>query len=379
MNNKKGFTLIELLAVIIRLGVIMLIAIPSVTRQISDSRKNAYVDTARQIVKGAIPMVNSGELDMYDTNTTYYIPASCIPTENNFSSPFGEFKDAYVIVGYTGEGYVYYWASVDEAKQGIEFKEYNQLTKNDIKPNMDVVDKTIGIGSRTDIMILNEETCQTFERSEESASTSQIIYPEGKTKATVETGNIVKIGTEDFYVVKHEENNLILLAKYNLNVGDNKYPSGDEGIQNEEVVGSKSDRTTYGNIKFTNDLYWSGNVGIDKQYPGSYNDPNYPYVFDNNSILYQYVSDYKNYLEQFNVNIKEARLLNYSEAIYLGCDVSIRQCKNAIPFFKETSYWLGSALDDEKIFTVNINGDINDTNRADIASYYYGVRPVIVI
>ena len=49
-NKKKGFTLIELLAVIIILGVIMLIAIPSVTRYISDSRKNSYIDTARQIV-----------------------------------------------------------------------------------------------------------------------------------------------------------------------------------------------------------------------------------------------------------------------------------------------------------------------------------------
>ena len=118
MKN-KGFTLIELLAVIIILGVIMLIAIPSVTRYINESRKDTYIDTARQIVKGAIPLVNSGELDVYDMDTTYYIPASCIPTENSMSSPFGEFEQAYVIVGYTGEGYVYYWASVDKAHQGI--------------------------------------------------------------------------------------------------------------------------------------------------------------------------------------------------------------------------------------------------------------------
>ena len=102
MKNKKGFTLIELLAVIIILGVIMLIAIPSVTRYINESRKDTYIDTARQIVKGAIPMINSGELDVYDMDTTYYIPASCIPTENSMSSPFGEFEQAYVIVGYTG-------------------------------------------------------------------------------------------------------------------------------------------------------------------------------------------------------------------------------------------------------------------------------------
>ena len=37
-TNKKGFTLIELLAVIIILGVLMIIAIPSVTQYISNSR-----------------------------------------------------------------------------------------------------------------------------------------------------------------------------------------------------------------------------------------------------------------------------------------------------------------------------------------------------
>ncbi len=162
MRKEKGFTLIELLAVIIILGVIMLIAIPSVTRYINDSRKDTYVDTARQIVKGAIPLVNSGELDVYDTDTTYYIPAACVSTENALSSPFGEFQDAYVIVGYTGEGYVYYWASVDTAHQGIEIKEYNKLTRDDVKANIETIEPNIGIGSRAYIKVLDEDECVSF-------------------------------------------------------------------------------------------------------------------------------------------------------------------------------------------------------------------------
>ena len=67
MINKKGFTLIELLAVIIILGILMIIAIPSVTTYINDSRKSAYVDTAKEIISGARNLVNSGELEMYDT------------------------------------------------------------------------------------------------------------------------------------------------------------------------------------------------------------------------------------------------------------------------------------------------------------------------
>ncbi len=119
--KKNGFTLIELLAVIIILGVIMLIAIPSVTRYINDSRKKTYVDTAKQYIKGAITMVNSGELDMYDTSVTYYIPSTCVNLESGGDSPFGgEFSPAYILVTYDNDSYNFYWMSRDENGIGIK-------------------------------------------------------------------------------------------------------------------------------------------------------------------------------------------------------------------------------------------------------------------
>ena len=48
--NKKGFTLIELLAVIVILGILMLIAIPSVTKYINSSRKKTFVNTSQLLV-----------------------------------------------------------------------------------------------------------------------------------------------------------------------------------------------------------------------------------------------------------------------------------------------------------------------------------------
>ena len=66
----------------------MIIAIPSVTKYISDSRKEAYVDTAKEIVSGTRNVVNEGKLGIYDTNTTYYIPDTNFLTfssSNNFS------------------------------------------------------------------------------------------------------------------------------------------------------------------------------------------------------------------------------------------------------------------------------------------------------
>ena len=128
---KKGFTLIELLAVIIILGVIMLIAIPSVTKYISESRKDAYVATARRYIESTRTKVNEGDLGIYDTDATYYIPISCIKIENGGGkSSYGDFKQAYVIVSYDGDGYDYYWASTDTAKMGISHTDEKKLKEN---------------------------------------------------------------------------------------------------------------------------------------------------------------------------------------------------------------------------------------------------------
>ena len=158
-KKKKGFTLIELLAVIIILGILMIIAIPSVTRYISDSRKSAYIDTAKQIVSGARNIVNEGKLGMYDTDTTYYIPAKFVNTENSLKSPYGEFTEAYVGVIYDGQGYKYYWISVDDAGQGVKnITLADKLDTDDIVSDLRASDITnvvehFAIGNRSKIKI----------------------------------------------------------------------------------------------------------------------------------------------------------------------------------------------------------------------------------
>ena len=159
-KKKKGFTLIELLAVIIILGILMIIAIPSVTRYINDSRKEAYVDTAKEIISGARNIVNQGKLGMYDTTATYYIPADYINTENALKSPYGEFVQAYVGVVYDGKGYKYSWISCDDAGQGVDdvttLENLNSSKiKSDINPE-DILDriKTTGVDEKNNIYVL---------------------------------------------------------------------------------------------------------------------------------------------------------------------------------------------------------------------------------
>ena len=62
MRNNKGFTLVELLAVIVIMGILMMVAIPSVTRTIENSRKDSFVDIAKSYANAARNMWTTDNL-----------------------------------------------------------------------------------------------------------------------------------------------------------------------------------------------------------------------------------------------------------------------------------------------------------------------------
>ena len=80
-KKKKGFTLIELLAVIIILGIIMIIAIPSIAEYIDYSRRNSYVATAKGYLDATRIKINSYEYPFGDKDITYWIPVECLSLE----------------------------------------------------------------------------------------------------------------------------------------------------------------------------------------------------------------------------------------------------------------------------------------------------------
>lgn len=137
--NKKGFTLIELLAVIVILGVIMLIAIPSVSTIIDNSRKNTFVSSAQTLISGARNMVlasttgtpaettgfKSGKITIgSEEKEAYAIKVSSIELEKGSKnkSAFGKYIDDYcfVVAVANGTGYDYYIQLLDDTKHGIK-------------------------------------------------------------------------------------------------------------------------------------------------------------------------------------------------------------------------------------------------------------------
>ena len=125
--NKKGFTLIELLAVIVILGLLMAIAIPSVTKYITQSRKKTLTSTIGNYISAATTAVNNFEYKFTDSNTIYAVPIECIALERGGSNPFGVWSPvgdnqwAYVLVQYddNNSSYTYGFTFKDSAGYGL--------------------------------------------------------------------------------------------------------------------------------------------------------------------------------------------------------------------------------------------------------------------
>lgn len=392
-NSERAFTLIELLAVIIILGLLMLIAIPSVTTYINNSRREAYIDTAREYIMGATNLVNSGALDIYDPSVTYYIPSTCIPLETGGTSPYGgKFDPAYIVVTYDNDSYNYYWLSRDAQSMGInKVTSSNKLKADLIKSGVtkDDVKAKYGVDGRKTIIEFTEDCSSNKDPVDASSSISGdtgediVQYPDDKTKDTVVAGDLVCIGEECFYVVKHDGNNLVLLARYNLKVGSirqnwtniGEYSSSDTGygIQCSECKGYNSSQTTQsGFVSFSDSSYWSSSVS---SYPAN--------VYGDGSNIKPYVDNYKSYIERILGRSIQARLLYLSEAVELGCSTGASYtdatCSSAKPFINETAFWMGTASSYAYVWGNGAYGSwpfgpYRYTDNTD-----FGVRPVIII
>ena len=84
MSN-KGFTLIELLAVITIMGILMMVAIPSVSRTIENSRRDTFADNVRTYINAVRNAALADEIKCYDANhNTDQVVYSSTPDGNYY-------------------------------------------------------------------------------------------------------------------------------------------------------------------------------------------------------------------------------------------------------------------------------------------------------
>ena len=135
----------------------MIIAIPSVSSYITNARKNAYITTIKGYQSGISQKVNNLEYSFLDTDTTYYVHIDNIRLEKGGKSPFGEWLEAYVVVTYNGNGYDYYWTSVDESGYKVILKDIEDITIDDIiNDSYKAISKRRTIENRDKIVIIDK-------------------------------------------------------------------------------------------------------------------------------------------------------------------------------------------------------------------------------
>ena len=192
---------------------------------------------------------------------------------------------------------------------------------------------------------------------------------------------------ECFNFIGYDGNNIKLLSKYNLNVGNNIQP-GAEGVQNSLALGANEDSSTKVNnyypatVAFSDTNYWSDGSNLKSKYGSDWNtnniyDTDYNEASGDNYSVAYYVENYKNTLESYGLTVNDARLLTYSESIdeSIGCDGDNRKCPTG--FITNTSFWLGSANGNSNVWLVISGGVFYYFDFG--SNSFYGVRPVIVI
>ena len=158
-KNKNGFTLIELLAVITILGILMVIAVPSINAIITNSRKNVYITDAKTYISDARNSIVAQEFDTNDMDTTYYIHINNFNDESVKESPFAAWKDAYVGIIRMDDGtYQYYWVSSDAAGWRVDLTKDTSLKRGLVYQDASKrVNVRQPIGDREKIVVIDKD------------------------------------------------------------------------------------------------------------------------------------------------------------------------------------------------------------------------------
>ena len=196
-------------------------------------------------------------------------------------------------------------------------------------------------------------------------------------------GSEICIKNECFYVISSTNDSVRLLSKYNLLIGNIVTGFDDIGPISTPVLnptGLQDSTARAGLFENENDVDypWIGTIAFSNI---EYWDSTLPqhHIYNEQSILFEYVENYKDYFESLYLPVEEARIIYLDELYDLGCD-SHWDCPNSPDFLFTSSYWVDG-------YTIYHNGicvyhdyiykGIGNRPYNSIASV--GLRPVIVL
>ncbi len=146
LKNRKGFTLIELLAVIVILAILVMVAIPAVTKYLNAARQGTFADNAQAaisavrndvIMNGFQPDTTGGNVQTYSKDKI-----DALLEKKLEASPFGGQYEAATIQVVQNPGsnnsatYIYKMCLYDKGKRGFPYTEEKNIS-----------DKVVQLGS----------------------------------------------------------------------------------------------------------------------------------------------------------------------------------------------------------------------------------------
>ena len=206
-------------------------------------------------------------------------------------------------------------------------------------------------------------------------------------------GSIVNIKNEEFYVIGMQDSNHVkLLAKYNLNVGDNARGTA-TGIQDSQLnMNRKEGFVLYSTVDYATSFH--DTYGNSKQFNEVIleDDEYYLYTdsYGSGTNIYQYVESYVDYLKDNGVNVT-GRILTKDEFVGFDCNYSYYyntiSCPSSTPsWLLSTNYYYDVFIKNIEYFTrtpvttfkINYVGD-NEPKNGKVEDANAGVRPVIIL